>query len=109
MNAAAEGVLEMLGPADEPCRCPRPLPFVRRLLIVKLVGMGDAVLIRSLMHHLKCAHPHLEIGALAGPATREVLETIPEVRLHTYDPARADVGIRRAAAKVSEIRAERYD
>lgn len=108
LNTTAEGVLDLLGPPPERCR-PKPLPFVRRLLVVKLVGMGDAVLIRSLIHHLQCAHPHLEIGAIAGPATREVLETIRGVRLHTYDPAGADAGIRRAAAKISEIRAARYD
>jgi heptosyltransferase-2 len=108
VNAAAERALAMLAPSAAPCR-PRPVPFVRRLLIVKLVGMGDAVLIRSLVHHLQGAHPHLEIGALAGPATREIFATIPRVRLHPYDPAGADVGIRRAAAKLSEIRAARYD
>jgi ADP-heptose:LPS heptosyltransferase len=85
------------------------MAHVRRLLVAKLVGMGDAVLVRSLVERLMHTHPEIEIGALAGPATREVLETIPRVRLHTYDPAGGDFGLARAAAKVREIRAAGYD
>jgi heptosyltransferase-2 len=53
--------------------------------------------------------PSIEIGVLAGPTTREVLETLPHRHLHTYDPAGADFGIARTASKVREIRAASYD
>jgi heptosyltransferase-2 len=107
VNAAAGHAIGALGPSGP--TAPVPIGPVRRLLVVKLVGMGDAVLMRSLIVHLQRACPSIELGILAGPTTREVLETLPHVRLHTYDPARADFGVSRTAAKVREIRAASYD
>jgi heptosyltransferase-2 len=108
VNRAAERALLAAGPLRARRAC-RPIGPLRRVLVVKLVGMGDAVLVRSLVEHLQRTHPRIEIGALAGPSTREVFETIPGVRLHTYDPAGGDFGLSKGAEKLREIRAGAYD
>jgi ADP-heptose:LPS heptosyltransferase len=56
----------------------------RRLLAVKVHGMGDAVLVRSVIEHLCHRNPALEVGVLAGDATWEVLSLGSEFRLHRY-------------------------
>jgi heptosyltransferase-2 len=87
---------------------PLPRP-VRRVLLVKLVGMGDAVLVRSLAEHLRRARPDLEIGVLAGPLTHEVLGPNSNFVVHLYDPDGADQGIWAALRKIREIRGRSYD
>jgi heptosyltransferase-2 len=87
-----------------------PLTAVpRRLLVVKLVGMGDAVLAASLIEQLKRRQPHMEIGVLAGPATHDVLASCATAAVHTYDPAGADWAPTSAAHVMRHIRAQRYD
>jgi heptosyltransferase-2 len=107
-NRAAERALLATGHAAGPRAC-RPIGAVGRVLVAKLVGMGDAVLVRSLVEHLLRVHPRIQIGALAGPSTREVFETIPGVNLHTYDPAGEDRGMSKGSAKLREVRAAAYD
>lgn len=109
LNSAAAQALLAAGRSRTLSRPWRPVGPVRHVLVVKLVGMGDAVLVRSLVEHVQRAHPRIQIGALAGPSTREVFETLPRVRLHTYDPAAADFGVARGVAKLREIRAGAYD
>jgi ADP-heptose:LPS heptosyltransferase len=56
-----------------------------RLLIVKVHGMGDSVLIRALIQLLQLRHPEIEIGVMVGAATRELMTTGLRVRSHGYD------------------------
>jgi ADP-heptose:LPS heptosyltransferase len=81
----------------------------KRLLLVKLVGMGDATMIRTLAEHIARAQPDGEIGVLVGPATRDVMGVNSPFRVHAYDPAGADRGIGALLAKVREIRSGGYD
>jgi ADP-heptose:LPS heptosyltransferase len=60
----------------------------RRLLIVKVHGLGDSVLLRALIEMLKRTHPELEIGVMTGPATRELMTMGLSVRSHGYDQGR---------------------
>jgi ADP-heptose:LPS heptosyltransferase len=57
----------------------------RRLLIVKVFGMGDSVLMRALIELIQRIHPEVELGVLVGPATRELMTTGLAVRVHEYD------------------------
>jgi ADP-heptose:LPS heptosyltransferase len=57
----------------------------RRLLIVKVHGMGDSVLIRAIIERIQRVHPEVEIGVLVGSATRELMTSGLNLRVHTYD------------------------
>jgi ADP-heptose:LPS heptosyltransferase len=109
VNAAAAALMRRL-PAGARAGVPAGgLGSWRRLLLVKLVGMGDAVMIRSLAEHIARACPGREIGVLGGPATLDVLSVNSPFRAHTYDPAGADRGIGSLLAKAREIRTAGYD
>ena len=56
----------------------------RRLLIVKVNGMGDAVMVRSIIEHLRRLRPELEIGVLVGRGTREVMTACSDFRVHEF-------------------------
>jgi len=63
-----------------------PLPAVpRRLLAVKVHGLGDSVMVRSILNHFHRRHPEVEIGVLAGAPNRDVLTIGSSFRLHLYD------------------------
>jgi lipopolysaccharide heptosyltransferase II len=62
-----------------------------RLLVAKVHGLGDAVLIRSIIDHLRVRNPSLKIGVLAGDATYEVLTMQSDFRLHHYRQMRNGV------------------
>jgi heptosyltransferase-2 len=65
----------------------------RRLLAVKVHGLGDGVLVRSLLEHFHRRHPDVEIGVLAGSANREVLTTGSRFHLHQYDQRNLNLGV----------------
>jgi ADP-heptose:LPS heptosyltransferase len=74
----------------------------RRLLVVKVHGMGDAVLIRLVLEQLKSRHPEIDIGVLAGTATIEVLTLDSNFRIHMY--RQKDLGIGSIIATFRAIR-----
>src|SRR5512146_2145173 len=92
LTASSERLLLRLVPSV--CEtAPEPLPVVpRRLLIVKVFGMGDSILIRSIVQRLRERHPNMQIGVLLGPATREVLTMEAWFRIHQYVPRQLNVG-----------------
>ncbi len=107
LTQACEGLLGCL-PAVS--RAPRsvPLPAVpRRLLVVKVFGMGDSVLVRSLTQHLTVRNPEMEIGVLVGPATRELMTLGADFRVHQY--THRSLTARAAFKSLGEIRRHRYD
>jgi ADP-heptose:LPS heptosyltransferase len=69
-----------------PWRWFRPLPRVeapRRILLVQLDHLGDAVLTSPLLARLHVAYPGARIDVLASPSNREVFEADPHVdRVH---------------------------
>jgi ADP-heptose:LPS heptosyltransferase len=92
--------------AGEPASTPlRMVP--RRLLVVKVFGMGDGVLVRSLIEHLKARNPRLEIGVLLGPATRESLTLGANFWIHQYTQQKLTP--RTAFNSLREIRRRHYD
>jgi len=83
------------------------VPSPNRLLVVKVHGMGDAVLVRSVIEHIRRHHPSLEIGVLAGDATREALTIGSNFRLHQY--SQKNLSVRSALRTLREIKACAYD
>ena len=85
------------------------VPFdvpTRRLLIVKVNGMGDSVMIRSIAEHLRQRRPDLEIGVVVGPATREVMTLNADFKTHVFKGFRA---IRDLVWMYFDIRRQHYD
>lgn len=68
----------------------RPIPlessesYPKRLLIIKVHGMGDSVLIRSFMERLRRTYPDLTVGVLVGKASEELMTLGMNVRRHIY-------------------------
>jgi ADP-heptose:LPS heptosyltransferase len=85
-----------------------PLPAVpHRLLVVKVFGMGDSVLVRSLVEHLAARNPKMEVGVLVGPATRELMTLGAGFTVHQY--IQRTLTPRTALNTLREIRQQRYD
>jgi ADP-heptose:LPS heptosyltransferase len=76
--------LDALGSvALRPWRWVRPAPRVespRRIVLVQLDHLGDAVLTSPLLARLHAAYPGAAIDVLASPSNREVFEADPHVR-----------------------------
>jgi ADP-heptose:LPS heptosyltransferase len=107
LTAVWEHLLRQL-PAPDPANTTTPLSAVpRRLLVVKVHGMGDAVLIRLIMEQLKLRHPEIDIGVLAGMATVDVLTLDSSFRAHTY--SQKDLGIGSVIATFRAIRRRDYE
>ena len=84
------------------------LPFIpRRLLVVKVFGMGDSILVRSLIEHLAARNPEMEMGVLVGPATRESMALGANFGVHQY--TQRTLTLRTAFNSLREIRRGRYD
>jgi ADP-heptose:LPS heptosyltransferase len=84
-----------------------PLSTVpRRILAVKVHGLGDSVMVRSLLEHFRCRHPTVDIGVLAGSANSDVLTTGSSFQLHQYEQTKlsAETIVRTLAG----IRKRRY-
>jgi heptosyltransferase-2 len=71
-------------PTNQPNGVALPLGNLRRFLIVKVNGMGDAVMIRSIIEHLRRRRPEIEIGVLVGRATSEVMSSGADFRVHEF-------------------------
>ncbi len=77
------------------------------LLVAKVFGMGDSVLVRSIVEQLRGRHPQMEIGVLAGPPTVELLTLGSNYRVHIY--SQKDLSVKTALGLLREIRRCRYD
>jgi len=108
LNWLTERGLNWFAPAELVEARPIGRP-IRRVLLVKFIGLGDGVLVRSLAEHLRRRRPDMHIGILTGPATREVLSCASDFTCHYYDPGGADAGLLRALKEIREIRRERYE
>jgi heptosyltransferase-2 len=107
LTAGLERVLRVL-PACAALRATTPLESIpRRLLVVKVHGMGDGVLIRLIMEQLRKRHATMQIGVLAGAATREILTLGTDFRIHLYD--QKGLTSRGAFDSLREIRRAGYD
>jgi ADP-heptose:LPS heptosyltransferase len=79
----------------------------RRLLIVKVHGMGDSVLIRALIELIQRSHAEVEIGVLVGSATHELMTVGLHVQSHRYD--QKQVTPLAIASTWCDIRRNRYE
>jgi ADP-heptose:LPS heptosyltransferase len=85
-----------------------PLPTVpRRLLVVKVFGMGDAVLVRSIIEHLLSRNPEMEVSVLVGPATRELMTLGHNFHTHEYAPR--ELTLRIGLKRLLELRSYHYE
>jgi ADP-heptose:LPS heptosyltransferase len=85
-----------------------PLSTVpRRILVVKVHGLGDSVMVRSILEHFRRRHPDVDIGILAGPANRDVLTTGSNFHLHQYNQRTVSAGM--ILRTLSDIRRRRYE
>jgi ADP-heptose:LPS heptosyltransferase len=79
----------------------------RRLLAVKAYGLGDAILIGSLIEHLMRRHPQMEVGVLVGKTTEEAMARPGIARIHHY--MRGDFGVSEMLRELHRLRRCRYD
>jgi heptosyltransferase II len=107
LTAIVDSVLRRLSSRAMPIDS-RPLESVpRRLLVVKVHGMGDSVLIRLLIQQLLKRNPEISLGVLAGPATRELLTLGNGSQVYLYD--QKQLGVRVALRTLLQIRRARYE
>jgi ADP-heptose:LPS heptosyltransferase len=108
LTAACEQVLRRIAVRHDNHGELAPLPRIpRRLLAVKVHGMGDGVMIRSLLEHLHNRHPEMEVGVLAGAATREVLSLGSNFRMHSYEQKSA--GLQAIVRSAVQLRRCHYE
>src|SRR5271169_5844847 len=107
LTAAAERLLRMIGTGTARTAAEPLASIPRRLLIVKVHGMGDSVLIRLIIEQMRKRNPDMDIGVLAGPATREMLTMATDLRIHSYNQ-KAPI-MRSACSVLREIRRAGYD
>lgn len=106
LTATCERLLRILPASGE--KLTDALPTTpRRLLVVKVFGMGDSILIRSIVELLRERHPGMQIGVLVGPATREVMTAGASFRVHDYVPQKLSVWS--ALQTLRDIRGCHYD
>src|ERR1700757_2743963 len=79
----------------------------RRILIIKFGGMGEAVLARSLVEHLRKRNPGMSFDFLVEPRTAEMMTSGMGGRVFLYTP-QTD-GIAKAVSVLLEIRRVHYD
>jgi ADP-heptose:LPS heptosyltransferase len=79
----------------------------RRLLVVKVHGMGDSVLIRSILEQIRARNPDMYIGVLAGPGTVHLLTLDSDFRIHIYQ--QKELTLRSLITKLIEIRRCHYE
>jgi ADP-heptose:LPS heptosyltransferase len=79
----------------------------RRLLVVKVFGIGDSILIRSIIEHLRERHPEMQIGVMVGPPTREIMTLGAQFKVHQY--TQRTLTLRSAFQSLIGIRRCHYD
>jgi len=68
--------------------------YDRRICILKIVGMGDTVLLLPIIHLLKKTLPDYRISAVVTPVTRPLFADNPDIdEIILYDILGADRGI----------------
>lgn len=107
LTSAVENLLLAFGVGEAKERVSTLARVPRRLLVVKVHGMGDGVLIRMIVQQLSELHPEMKIGVLGGAATREVMTLGSDWQFHAY--GQKELTIRSALVLMREIKQARYD
>jgi lipopolysaccharide heptosyltransferase II len=79
----------------------------KRLLVTSMGGLGDGVLLASIIQHLQRLDPALAIEVLADYGARSALELLPRVQV--FGSARRANGAMSVAATVRQLRRRDYD
>jgi ADP-heptose:LPS heptosyltransferase len=74
---------------------------------VKFGGMGEGVLARSIIEHLRRRHPGIIIDVLVDSRTRQVMSCGSDAQVHCYDPG--GDGALMALKLLHRIRSQRYE
>ena len=107
LTQTAERLLGSLSWAPrEPLSTALPV-LPRRLLVVKVFGVGDSILVRSLIEHLAARNPKIEIGVLVSSATRELMTLGANFSVHQY--TQRTLTLRTGFNSLREIRRGRYE
>ena len=69
--------------------------------------MGDSIMVRSILEHLRRLRNNLELGVLVGPSTKEVMTLGSEFVTHNYNPQSRGLGV--IASELRDLRRQRYD
>jgi len=107
IHAASEWVFRALAgmlPVSEGKPIEKP---IHRILILKFGGMGEAILARSLVEHLRIRNPGMTFDFLVEARTLEAMACGSQDNALVYHP-RSD-GARRAVAILMKIRSRHYD
>ena len=107
LTALFESMLRATGPSTTGTAAKPMVSVPRRLLIVKVHGLGDSVLIRLIIEQLRERNPDMDIGVLTGPATREILTMGTSLRVHTY--SQKELSMRSAFTIMRDIRRAGYE
>lgn len=107
LTAACDRALRRIVPGGR-SRNAGPLSQVpRRLLVVKVHGLGDGVMVRSILEQLKSRHPQTHLGVMVGKGTAEIMTLDSSFSVHMY--SQAELNLRSALAALIEIRRSHYD
>ena len=83
---------------------------VKKILVVDLAFIGDAVLKAPVLRAIKARYPTAELTLLVTPLTKPIAEMLPAVdRVMTYDKKGADKGFWRMLRLGLGLRKERFD
>ena len=96
--------------APWPAETPQGDPSVKRVVLMKLWGIGNLVMILPLVHAVRRAHPKAELAFVTLAGNVELLRHVPEIdRLITVDPRGFLGTMRRLVGVARELRAFRPD
>jgi ADP-heptose:LPS heptosyltransferase len=107
VHALCERVLATLSEVLPDAPRPGLSAPARRVLVLKFGGLGEAVLARSLVEHLRRRNHCMRIDFIVEPRTVEVMTCATESFARVYNPQSDGLG--RALATLREVRARRYD
>lgn len=86
-----------------------PLP-PKRILVIKLIAIGDLVVALPTLRALKRSYPESHLAILVTPRVREVVEGCPYLdEIIYYDVLGEDKGIRGLFKIIGQLRKKRFD
>lgn len=107
VHAAFEKLVGILSPLFP---VPEGKPLVdppRKILVLKFGGVGEAVLARSLVEHLRRRNPVMDFDFLVEDRTMEAMTSGTACKVISYNPRKE--GLNRAIKTVRQIRSRTYD
>jgi len=83
---------------------------INRILIEKLIAVGDVIVALPTIHAVRKQFPHAYIALLVTPRVRDVVEGNPDVdEIIYYDLYKKEKGLRGFFSIVAKVRKQRFD